>query len=239
MKDYGSMFNDRCSHGDFPRVLLLPIVFMALLTFAGCAASRSEIKGAFPAPAAKNVGAEKVSVFFLFRQMEQRRGMDASKKLKAVPVRDFPNIFRDSLTEITNIGSYATDSELPADVYDPKRRQQREELKKTNDYTLELNIVEETSFKEQCLSGTVSLVSLSLIPTPFSWDYSVNANLVDRNGKLVASYQRSAELKNWVSGFLIFAYPFYPVEGKREEIYSGFLHDIFRLIESEKALKKL
>jgi hypothetical protein len=37
--------------------------------------------------------------------------------------------------------------------------------------------------------------------------------------------------------FLIFAYPFYPLEGKREEIFSESLHDTFRQIEAEKVLR--
>jgi predicted alpha/beta-hydrolase family hydrolase len=62
---------------------------------------------------------------------------------------------------------------------------------------------------------------------------------MDKKGSLVRRYQRKATLDNWVEALLIFAYPFYPVEGKREEIYSDSLHDIFRQIEAEKVLKKL
>jgi hypothetical protein len=73
---------------------------------------------------------------------------------------------------------------------------------------------------------------------PYSWDYTITANLYDRNGKLIRSYQRKSTLDNWMQVFLIFAYPFHPLEGKREQIYSESMHDIFRQIEAEKVLKK-
>ncbi len=220
------------------RLMQVPVILSLVLAFAGCAASRSEIRGVYTAPVQKNVGAEKVSVFFLFRQMEQQHGFDAAPKLKSIPVRDFPNIFRDALTEITNVGTYATDNEEPYDVNHPERRQQREALRNSSDYTLDIRILEESSFKQQCFSATVSILSLTLIPMPYSWDYTLDANLYDRSGRLVRSYQRQAHLSNWVEFVLMFADPFYPLEGKREEIYSGFLHDVFRQIEAEKVLKK-
>ena len=238
LKKFSKMLQIKCLCGRNFQLMLSPIIFMLFFALAGCAASRSEITGAYTSPVEKNIGAERVSVFFLFRQLQQEHGFDASQKLKAFPVKDFPNLFRDSLNEISNLSSYDTDNELPSDVDNPKRRQMRDELRKNNDYTLEISILEESSFKQQCFSGTISLLTLTLIPMPYSWDYSLNGKLFDKSGKLVRSYQRSAKLDNWLEAFLIFAYPFYPVEGKREEIYSGFLHDVFRQIESEKVLKK-
>jgi hypothetical protein len=73
---------------------------------------------------------------------------------------------------------------------------------------------------------------------PYSWDYTITANLVDKKGNNLRTYQRKATLDNWVEALLVFAYPFYPLEGKREEIYSASLHDIFRQVETEKVLKK-
>jgi hypothetical protein len=84
----------------------------------------------------------------------------------------------------------------------------------------------------------VSLLSLTVIPAPYSWDYTVTADLRDRGGRLVGSYVRKATLTNWVETLLIFAYPFHPLEGKREQIYSESLRDIFRQVEAEKVLKK-
>jgi hypothetical protein len=73
---------------------------------------------------------------------------------------------------------------------------------------------------------------------PYSWDYTITANLYDKDGKLISSYQRKATLSNWVQVVLMFFYPFHPLEGKREMIYTESLHDIFRQIETEKVLKK-
>jgi hypothetical protein len=205
---------------------------------AGCAASRSPVTGKFDRPAERNAGAENVSVFFLFRHLEQQHGFDSIPKLKAQGVKDFDNLFRDALGEISNVSPYVTFTESPADVNNPKRREELEAFRRTHDYTLEIDFFEESSFAEQCLSGTVSLLSLTLIPMPYTWDYTITANLSDKSGKAIRSYQRKATLKNWTQAVLIFAYPFHPLEGKREEIYAESLHDIFRQIEAERVLNK-
>lgn len=238
LNEFVLVFQGNSLWGNCGRMMKLALLLMLVAVLSGCAASRSDIIGAYTGPVEKNAGAEKVSMLFLFRQLEQQHGMDASQKLKTIPVKDFSSIFRDSLNEISNISTYATYNEETSDVNDPKRRQQREELRKISDFTLEINILEESSFKQQCFSGTISLLTLTLFPMPYSWDYTMDANLYDRGGKLVSSYKRRAELKNWLQTFLLFVYPFHPVEGKREEIYSGFLHDLFRQIEAEKVLKK-
>jgi len=204
---------------------------------AGCAASRSPVTGKFDRPAERNPAAEKVSVFFLFRHLEQQHGFDSIPKLKAHGVKDFDNLFRDALGEISNISPYVTFTESPADVNNPKRRQELDVFRQSHDFTLDIDFFEESSFAEQCLSGTISLLSLTLIPMPYTWDYTITANLSDKSGKVIRSYQRKATLKNWTQAVLIFAYPFHPLEGKREEIYAESLHDIFRQIEAERVLK--
>lgn len=216
----------------------LLIVLLVAGSLAGCAASRSQLSGVFDRPAERNLGAEKVSVFFLFRHQDQQHGFDAIPKLKVHGVKDFDNLFRDSLGEISNISQYTTFTESPNDVNDPKRRKELDGFRGSHDYTLDISFFEESSFKQQCLSGTISLLSLTVIPMPYSWDYTISANLFDKHGKQVRAYQRKATLSNWVEVLLIFAYPFYPLEGKREEIYAESLHDIFRQIETEKVLKK-
>jgi hypothetical protein len=217
---------------------MLAVLFCsAMLT--GCIATRSDIQGRFTGQADKNAAADKVSVLFLFRHMGQQHGFDSIPKLKGSGVKDFDNLFRDALPEISNISLYNTYVELPGDVNILKRRQELENYKNSHDYTLELTFFEESSFKQDCLSGTVSLLSLTVIPMPYSWDYTITATLKDKKGNSVRTYERKATLDNWVEALLIFAYPFYPVEGKREEIYSASLHNIFRQIEAEKVLKKL
>jgi len=153
-------------------------------------------------------------------------------------VKDFDNLFRDALPEISNISLYNTFIESPQDVNNLKRRQELEDFKSSHDYTVEIAFLEESSFKQQCFSGTVSLLSLTIIPMPYSWDYTITANVMNKNAQNIGSYHRKATLDNWVEALLIFAYPFYPIEGKREEIYSESLHDIFRQIETEKILKR-
>lgn len=217
-------------------------LFFALLlvcVLAGCAATRSQMSGAFNQPSEKNIGAGKVSVFFQFRHLKQEYGFDSIPKLQAQGVKDFDNLFRDALTEISNISTYATFTEAPTDVINPKRRQELETLRSEHDYAIKVDIFEESSFKQQCLSGTISLLSLTIIPMPYTWNYTISANLSDKNGNLIKTYQRKADLDNWMQALLIFAYPFYPIEGKREEIYEESLHNIFRQIETEKTLKKL
>ena len=87
---------------------------------AGCAASRSPLTGTFTRQAEKNYGAEKTTVCFLFRHLSQVHGFDSIPKLQEHGVKDFDNIFRDALPEITNISSYVTFTESPADVNNPQ-----------------------------------------------------------------------------------------------------------------------
>lgn len=216
---------------------LLVLVTLFTVLVSGCVASRSEIKGSFGPQVQKNADARKVSVFFLFRHLGQQKGFDSIPKLQSQGVKDFDNIFRDALKEFGNVSRYDTHTELPNDVNNPKRRQEMASLRAANDYTLEVTFFEESSFSQQFFSGTVSLLTLSLLPMPYSWDYTITADLHDREGKMLRSYRRTATLSNWVEAFLLFAYPFYPFEGRREEIYSESLHDIFRQMEAERVLK--
>jgi hypothetical protein len=215
------------------------IIFILLLmgVLAGCAASRSQMSGSFDRPTEKNVGAKDTSILFLFRHMEQKHGFDAIPKLKSQGVKDFDNLFRDAFNEFSNVSNYVTFTESPTDVNNPARRQELKKLRHSNDYTIEVDFLEESSFKKEFLSGTISVLSLTIIPIPYSWDYTTTSKLYNKEGKLLRSYQRKATLDNWVEVFLIFAYPFYPLEGKREQIYAESLHDIFRQIETETVLK--
>lgn len=224
--------------------LLLLALFLALF-LSGCAATRSEIKGSYALAGEKNIGAEPVSVFFLFKHFTQEKGFDAIPKLKYsdtmkvnnVQENSFDNILRDSLNELSNISKYETFTEVANDVNVPERRDKLKDLRTSHNFTIEIQILEESSFKQQAFSALISTISATLIPMPYTWDYTMTAYLYDQKSKLLRSYERKASLDNWVEFFLMFAYPFYPLEGKREEIYSGFLHDLFKQIESEKILK--
>jgi hypothetical protein len=220
------------------RILFRFAIFAVLAgLLAGCMAARSPLSGSYSGPVQKNQDAPKVSVFFLFRNMTQEHGMDSIAKLKDHGIKDFNNLFRDSLSELGNVARYTTFFESPNDVNNPKRRDELAGFRASHDFTLEITFLEESSFRQQMLSGTISLISLTLIPMPYSWDYTITANLLDKKGSLVRSYVRKATLDNWVQAALIFAYPFHPLEGKREQIFAESLHDIFRQIEAEKVLK--
>jgi hypothetical protein len=215
----------------------LVMTLLCLLLLSGCAATRSEIREAYTAPVAKRSDSGKVSVFFLFRHLEQSHGLDTIPKLKGTGVKDFDNLVRDSLSELGNLGKFSTDTELPTDVNSPERREKREANRGKHDFTVEISIFEESSFRQQCFSAVVSTLSLTAVPMPYSWDYTVTATVYDKGGARVKEYRRAATLNNWLQGLLVFAYPFYPLEGKREEIYSETLHNIFRQMDGERVLK--
>jgi hypothetical protein len=210
-------------------------LFAALLS--GCLATRSDVAGAYGGSAQPNLGAAPVSVLFVFRHETQQHGFDTIPKLQFSGVKDFDNLFRDAMRELGNVSRYETFTELPNDVNEPKRREKLAEARAAHDYVIEIEFLEESSFKQQALMGTISLLSLTAIPVPFDWDYTISTSVSRKGGARVAQYQRKATLSNWVEAFLIFAYPFYPLEGKREEIFSESLHDTFRQIEAEKVLK--
>lgn len=215
----------------------LAAILLAAALLGGCAASRSPIEGAYTGPAAYNANAPKVSVLFLFRHVAQLHGFDAIPKLQVAPVKDFSILFADAQRELSNVSHFETFTELPEDVNEPKRRAELAQKRAAMDYTIEVDFFEESSFAQQCLSGTFTTLSMTVIPMPYYWDYTITAQVTARDGRRIASLQRKATLTAWIEAVLIFAYPFYPLEGRREEIYAGSLHDIFKQIESEKVLK--
>jgi hypothetical protein len=227
--------------------LLLILVLTLLLS--GCMATRTDIRGSYPRVVSDNFGAEPVTVLFHFKHFSQQKGFDAIPKLTNTNVMQrnpfgaivqknaFNNILLDALKEFSNIDKYETFTEVASDVNDPERRETLNTLSSSQDYTLEIEFLEESSFKQLAFSGLISTLSATLVPMPYSWNYTMTANLRDKKGSLLRTYERSATLDNWIELFLMFAYPFHPIEGKREEIYSLILHDLFKEIESEKILK--
>ena len=95
------------------------------------------------------------------------------------------------------------------------------------------------SFAKNFLGTFFTSASLTLVPIPFTYSYSVDTDLYDSNGQLLKSYSRKASLTKWVQTLLVFVYPFHPDQRKKEELYVEFLHDIFKQIEKEKMLKKI
>ena len=192
--------------------LMLALLMACLL--AGCAASRSPLTGSFNRQVEKNYGAERTTVCFLFRHVSQMHGYDTIPKLKEQGVSDFNNIFRDALPEITSIASYTTFTESPADVNDPNRREELSKMRAESDYTLKISFFEETSFRQQFLNGTISLLTLTVVPMPYSWDYTFSAELYDHSGRLKHSYQRKATLNELGGAIPDFRLSFPPPGGQ-------------------------
>ncbi len=219
-------------------ILLGMILFFQILLFAGCAAFRSEIKGNVEFEAEKKNPTGKISLLFVFSHYHQVKGFDAIPKLagKNQRVSGFDDFLRDALKEFKSVEHYATFTEYPSDVNDPERRAEKDSLIKSYDYVLKMEFLEEVSFPKYMLGGIFSTLSATLLPVPYTKSYSVKAQLFNRNGQLINTYTRHASITKWVELFLIFAYPFYPEKREIEEVYLGFLHNIFKQIEHDNAL---
>ncbi len=213
-------------------------VIIIALSITGCSAFRSDIKGKFGKEASKNYGAENVSVLFVFRHVRQTLGYDAIPKLENQRQRldGFDDIFQDALREINNINEYATFTDYASDVNKPERRAVKDTLVANHDYVMYITFSKEKSFAKHFLGTLLSSVTATLMPLPYSRTFTVKADVFNSKNMLVKSYDRKASLSKWVQTFLIFLYPFHPEKRKTEEIYVGFLHDIFRQIETEKIL---
>jgi len=191
-----------------------------------------------------------VKLLFLFRHYQFREGLDAVPKLVdpgVTPVDvdalglpagigDFANIFEDALGEIRNLEAYATYTESSADTSIPERIELRSKLEADADCTVELVFMERSRFVPQFIAGVVSICTLTVIPAWYTWEYSLTARVYDHAGNVTGTYERSADLRDWVQLLLILVYPFHPRERKIEEIYVEFLHDVFRQMDAEGVL---
>jgi len=218
------------------RHILLGIVLIFLVAIiAGCASFRSEIRGEFQGEAKQNINPDKVKVLFIFSHFRQITGLDAVPILenKNEIVARFDDLFNDALPELSNIDQYSTYTEFASDVNHPERRAQRDSLVAASDYYVELKFKKEKRFASYYLKILTSIATATILPLPYTQSYSLDTEVHDHHGRLLATYHRNAKLTRWVQPLLIIAYPFYPYERKREEIYLGFMHDTFRQIESE------
>ena len=217
-------------------LLILLIVFL----ISGCASFRSGIQGKYKGENEKNLGAEKVSVLFIFDHYHQAKGFDAIPKLekKYQILDDFDDLFIDALAELSNVKKYNTFTEFSSDVADPKRRAEKDSLITVHDYILRMKFMRENSFARYFLGTLFSSVSMTALPIPFRKNYLFTVDVYDSDDILVKTYTRKASLTTWVQAGLIFIYPFHTEKRKAEEIYIQFLHDVFRQIESEKVLVK-
>jgi hypothetical protein len=227
---------------------------VALLAF-GCASFRSEMTGAYTPPSTGRPDAPlpAVNLFFWVRHLDQAHGLDAVPKLPDTapenelddpsemrifsPVlEDFEDLFDNAVTEIRNVDELVVFTETSQDPYLPERMEHAEKLRDEADFAVEMTFFKETWFVPQVVAGTVSLVTLTVIPVWFTERHTLTVEVSDRQGRTLGRYERSAELKDWVELFLVFVFPFHPRERKLEEIYVEMMQDVFRQIDAEGVL---
>jgi hypothetical protein len=221
------------------KFLFVLIMVMFLLT--NCATFKSDMIGKYNKTIEKNYKADPVSLLLIFSHYRQTTGLDAIPKLddQRERIQGFDDFLADALNELSNIKSYSTFTEYASDVNNPERRAQKDSLMHQNDYIMKLKFMRKKSFAKSFLGTLFSSTSLTLLPIPYTYNYSLDVNLYDSKGQLLKSYSRKASLTKWVQTLLIFVYPFHPEQRKKEELYVEFLHDVFKQIEQEKMLKKI
>jgi hypothetical protein len=225
--------------GPAAAVLMAAVVFVA----SGCAASRSSLRGAFqgvPSPAPAQVApAERVSVAFIFTHLHQNKGWDVIPKLHHQDryANGFYDLFRETLPTLTNVELYYTFTDRSEDVTDHGRRAERSSLESgTLDFTVKMRFKRETSFPRQALGTMASILTVTTVPVPYTRHYSVTAEVTDRSGRHLKTYEREATVTQWVQALLVFVYPFPPETRKTDEVYLEFLKDVFREMEADRVL---
>ncbi|MEE4310605.1 MAG: hypothetical protein V2J62_01940 [candidate division KSB1 bacterium] len=222
----------------FKRMHLVALILL-IMSFTNCATFKADLRGRFEQSSGKNYGADGVSVLFIFSHYRQTNGFDAIPRLDNARQRisGFDDFFQDALNEFSNIHSFATFTEYASDVNEPRRRAQKDSLMRRHDYIMKLKFMRTKSFTSHFLGQIASTLSLTLLPVPYRYSYSVELDLYNSDNQLLKNLRRSSALTKWVQTLLIFAYPFHPEKRKKEEIYVEMMHDLFRQIESEKILK--
>jgi hypothetical protein len=213
---------------------LAPLLLLAGLA-SGCAASVSEIQGLYTGSARPAAEQRPVRVEFTVVHLAQRHGFDAVPKHRGPLVPDFEEVFRDATRELQNLSAYTL--KLETVPLGGKEVILRPDYRTDHDYSVRMVFLSESSFAADVLGYIVSLGSMSLVPMPFRIDYRASAEVRSPDGRLLASYSRSAEITQWVQGLLIFAYPFRPPEGEQEKLVSQLLRDLFREMDASGVLR--
>ena len=215
------------------RLRRLSSLLLVCLLATACATFPGAMEGVYAGPERTAPARYDVSVLFLLRHVKQAKGLDAIPKLSPEReiVRDFDNLLVDAIGEISNLSSYTSFTEFPSDVSEPERVARREELIRSHDYVVRLDILEEYSFVRQFFGRVMSVVSGTLLPVPYTTRYSISVE-VTRDQARVASYQRSISKRMWVQALLLFIQPFHNKPLVWERIYIDLLHDVFRELEA-------
>lgn len=216
-----------------PKAALPSLPLLASLVFTGCATFAGDMEGAFTGAVRSAPASQEVSVLFLLRHVRQAHGMDAIPKLMAERqiVRDFDNLLVDAVSEFSNLSAYTSFTEFPSDVSDPERMARKDELIRTRDFVVRVDLMEEYSFVRQFFGRVLSVVSLTAIPVPYTTRYSIDVRVM-QGEREVAAYHRSNSKRLWVQAFLLFIQPFHNDTIVKERIYIDLLHDVFREMEA-------
>lgn len=220
------------------RVLLItPLV--VLLFAGGCATFRSDIEGSSQLEAKKTVGAELVDVLFMSRHLVQTRGLDAIPKLQRRHqiLQGYDDILLDASRELSNLNRYAAYTEFSSDMSDPKRIALKDSLMSSYEYRMVIEFRKEKSFSKYFLGTLGSVLSMTILPIPYTQEYYLNVDVYDKGSRLKKTYTRSARTTKWVEALLLPVYPFHTEKRKTEEIYVEVLHDVFRQIEIDQVLQ--
>jgi len=219
---------------------LIVIFILGIITMiSSCATSKTEIQWASGLSADKILGAEPVDVLFVSRHLVQTRGLDAVPKLQnRYRILDgYDDILLDATNEFSNLNRFAAFTEFASDMSDPERLALKDSLMANYELRISMQFRKEKSFSKYFLGTLGSVLSLTLIPIPYTQEYYLDVEVFDGEGKLIKTYARSANTNKWVEAFLLPLYPFHTEIRKTEEIYVGFLHDVFREIDADKILR--
>jgi hypothetical protein len=215
---------------------IIPLVL--ILFTAGCATFRSDIEGSSQLEAKKTMGAEPVDVLFMSRHLVQTRGLDAIPKLQRPHqiLHGYDDILLDASKELSNLNRYAAYTEFSSDMSDPKRIALKDSLMENYKHRMVIEFRKEKSFSKYFLGTLGSVLSLTIVPIPYTQEYYLNVDVYDEGGRLKKTYARSAETTKWVEALLLPVYPFHTEKRKTEEVYVAFLRDVFREIEADQVL---
>lgn len=215
------------------------LILLVILMITNCATFKSEIEGSSGLSPNKILGAEPVDVLFVSRHLVQTRGLDAVPKLqhRYRIMNGYDDILLDATNEFSNLNRFAAFTEFSSDMSDPERIALKDSLMANYELRIAMQFRKEKSFSKYFLGTIGSVLTLTLIPIPYTQEYYLDVEVFDGEGKLTKTYARRASTTKWVEALLFPIYPFHTEVKKTEEIYVEFLHDVFREIDADNILR--
>ena len=220
------------------KLVLISILGLCMMV-SNCATFKTDIEGASGLSPDKTLGEAPVDVLFVSRHLVQTRGLDAVPKLQnRYRILDgYDDILLDATNEFSNLNRFAAFTEFASDMSDPERLALKDSLMANYELRIAMQFRKEKSFSKYFLGSIGSVLSLTLVPIPYTQEYYLDVEVFDDQGRLIKTYSRSANTKKWVEVLLLPIYPFHTEIRKTEEIYVEFLHDVFREIDADKILR--